>query len=746
MDTFNSLHKEIVDINTDLLTLLKKAKSIPEMPKETFDDWEKTCRSIEKQVSEEIVRVAVVGAIKSGKSTFSNSLFEGDYLKRGAGVVTSIVTRVRHGEKLEAQLYFKSWDEVNEDIRQALALLPSTEWHSERSQFDLRDEEDRRNLEETLRALGQDALNTDGFRNANSVLLASYLGGYEKVKTIVSSETFVRRFDETRFSEHLEFVSQDALAVYLHDVQLEINTGHIMPDVEIADCQGSDSPNPLHLAMIQDYLLFTHLIIYVISSRTGLRQADIRFLSIIKKMGLIDQIFFVVNCDFSEHDTLADLRVLIGRVKEEISLVKSDPDVHAFSSLYSLFKAQEGQLTPKDKMRLAQWESEAEFISFSKQGIEGFLSSFQQKLTGERYSLLVNNHIERLGILSSGLNHWAQVNRDILMSDTDSANEIVGKITHHQEKMTQIDDVIRSALDGAAHRIKEELKGDIERFFRKGSGSVLNDTAAFIHHYDGLSRQYEVSLEASGFSKTLYLAYEEFKAAVDRFIAEEVNPEVIRFVKEKEEGIGTYLQSIASQYDVIIKDTLAAYDQAMGTFGMTRIMDTSEKMVFQDIEAIRIDKDLKLPISVAAMRYSTKIRTEATLHLGAYNALKLLKRIFKRPVSEGPIEEMRALKTGLTRMKHETQASIASHFMDQKENIKFQYFFRLVDAAADSCHQMLLDRFQIYTSNLTQLAEKISENEIDRGRACNILHGVARASMELSEHIGGIKETARKEL
>lgn len=746
MDIFDSLHNEIVDVNRNLSTLLKQAKSIPEMPEKTFDDWEKTCRSIEKQVSEEIVRVAVVGAIKSGKSTFSNSLFSGDYLKRGAGVVTSIVTRVRYGEKLEAQLYFKSWDEVNEDIRQALALLPSTEWHSAEGRFEIRDESDRRDLEQALGTLGSDALNTDGFRNANSVLLASYLKGYERVKAIVSSETFVCRFDEKRFSEHLEFVGRDALAVYLHDVQLEINTGHIMSDVEIADCQGSDSPNPLHLAMIQDYLLFTHLIIYVISSRTGLRQADIRFLSIIKKMGLLDQIFFVVNCDFSEHDSLADLRSLIDRIKEEISLVKSDPDVHAFSSLHDLFKAQEDQLTPKERMRLAQWESEAEFIDFSKRGIEGFLSSFQQKLTGERYSLLVNNHIERLGILSSGLNHWAQVNRDILMSDADSANEIVGKITDHQEKMTRIDEVIRSALDGAAHRIKEELKRDIERFFSKRSGSILNDTTAFVHRYDGLSRQYEVSLENSGFSSTLYLAYQEFKAAVDRFLAEDVNPEVIRFVKEKEKGISTYLQSVASQYDVIIKDTLAAYDQAMGTFGMTRIMDASDKMVFQDIEAIRMGNELKLPISVAVMRYSTKIKTEATLRLGAYNALKLLKRIFKRPVKEGHSEEMRALKIGLTRMKQETETSIISHFKDQKENIKFQYFFKLTDATAASCYQMLLDRFQVYTGNLTQLAEKISENEIDRDRACNILQDIAQASMELSEHIGKIKETARQEL
>jgi len=37
------------------------------------------------QLTEETIRVAVVGPIKSGKSTFLNALLRGDYLKRGAG-------------------------------------------------------------------------------------------------------------------------------------------------------------------------------------------------------------------------------------------------------------------------------------------------------------------------------------------------------------------------------------------------------------------------------------------------------------------------------------------------------------------------------------------------------------------------------------------------------------------------------------------------------------------------------------
>jgi len=61
-----------------------------------------------------------------------------DFLKRGAGVVTSIVTKIRKGDLMRAQLFFKSWDEINREIRQALALFPELNEISDPALFDIR--------------------------------------------------------------------------------------------------------------------------------------------------------------------------------------------------------------------------------------------------------------------------------------------------------------------------------------------------------------------------------------------------------------------------------------------------------------------------------------------------------------------------------------------------------------------------------------------------------------------------------
>src|SRR5210317_1170432 len=130
MDTFSTLKDEILDINHDVSWMFSTARSIPGMADYRFGEWEKTCQHLPRQLAEDIIRVAIVGPIKSGKSTFLNSIFKGEFVKRGAGVITSIVTRVRNGEHLRAKLFFKTWDEINAEMEQALVLFPSQTWRS----------------------------------------------------------------------------------------------------------------------------------------------------------------------------------------------------------------------------------------------------------------------------------------------------------------------------------------------------------------------------------------------------------------------------------------------------------------------------------------------------------------------------------------------------------------------------------------------------------------------------------------
>ena len=740
MNTYNSIKRDLLKISEDISSFFSNAGSIPGMSDNSFAAWEKTNAGINKQLSEEIIRVAVVGSIKSGKSTFINSLFKGEYLKRGAGVVTSIVTQVRSGEKLRAKLLFKSWDEINADMDQALTLFPSLDWRTENDKFDIRNKKERMDLQKALTSLGPEHFIANGTRNVNSVLISLYLKGFEKVKDLISLEANVRYFEDNLFGDHWNFVSDGALAVYLKDVHLEIDSGGIESNIEIADCQGSDSPNPLHLVMIQDYLLLTNLIIYVISSRTGLREADIKFLSLIKKMGIMGNILFIINCDFSEHDSLYDLDALIKKVKEELTMIMPSPETYSMSALFNLFKARNLTLLQKDRLRLEQWKGEKELSAFSDSETARFETSFYNKLTRGSFALLLKNHIERLHIISSGLEHWISFNQNILTRNTDSANEIVENVKKHQIRINQIKTVIKNTLDGSIQQIKRELKLEIDRYFDIRSGNVIRDIAEFIKSYSIVYQQYEDDIKTSGFSNTLYMIFQEFKQAFDTFMAETINPEVIRFVRKQESRIHEQLKSIAGPFDVMVQDSVATYNRMMGKLGINRSNENIKKIDLPDIGTIKSITGLTLPPVAAYMRYTAKMKTEATMRLGLYKVVNIFKGLLKKPIQGKNEGEILALRDGVLRMKREIEKSVISHLKDYRENVKFQYIYRLVEAESNSLYESLLDRFQVYGADFSSIVDLINNKMIDKEQTSEMMKTMALDCSEMGEKINGLRE------
>ena len=740
MDGYNVIKNEISQINEDLCLLFSETDAIPGLDGHSFAAWKKTCRAIRDQIAEEILRVAVVGAIKSGKSTFANALFKGDYLKRGAGVVTSIVTKVRKGRHLKATLLFKSWNEVNSDIQQALVLFPPFSDGREAETFDIRRSEDRSNLEQALADLGPELLIKDGNLNANTILLSCYVKGYESVQDIISSENRTLRYADQDFEAHTAFVGDDTLAVYLKDLRLEINTDGLAENIEIADCQGSDSPNPLHLAMIQDYLTRTHLIVYVISSRTGIRQADIKFLSIIRKMGILDNILFVVNTDFSEHESVDDLKALVERVTAEVSSIRPQPEIFAFSALYNLFTAQPESLSEKDSRRLAQWKREKAFTDFSTAETSRFETAFHNILTGERFTLLLKNHLERLDVISSGMARWVRLNQDILSGDIQGAMTMMERIKGHQEQIDQVKSLINSTLTGAVLKEKQALKSDIDRLFSNRSSEVVGATIDFIRNYRVPHDTYERYLKSSGFSHTLYMVFQEFRQALDAFMAENVNPAIIRFVKDKEHKIAENLKAAVDPYHAMVRSVLAGYDGMMDGFDKNFSEGVPQQAEMPDMDAIKRFLELSLPPVVASMRYSARVKTDAALHLGFYTVIGVVKKIFNKSVQNQDGEKINALQDGVKRIKRETEKAVVFHFKNYRENLKFQYIYKLVDAVSRAVYDMLVVRFQVYAADLTHLAGLLGDQDKERESALEILDKMARTSRMLEDRVQRAKQ------
>ncbi len=737
MNRFQEAKQEIEKLCRQVEDQLGSLETLDPGPGENLSAWRRDLEIINGHLDSDTVRVAVVGAIKSGKSTLVNALFRKDYLKRGAGVITSIVTRVRCGGRLAARLYFKSWDEINQEIERALVLLLSGNWRGREGAFDIRRQQDRDDLARALDELDGELQVLQDSLNADAVLLKAYLEGFPKVQEMVKADNAVVDYDGDDFHLHRDFVARDCLAVYLKDLLLTIDSQDFDEHIEFADCQGSDSTNPLHLAMIQDYLLITHLVIYVISSRMGLREADIRFLSMLKKMGMATNLVFVLNCDLGEHGSPEELESMEKKVGEQLALLVDEPRLYTFSALYRLLDANRDGLELKDRRRMEQWNLEQEMVRRSEEVSRRFIGDLEERLNAGKYALLLAGQLKRLEILLGRMADWIGLHRDLAMRDQDEVAGLVERLAGHQDHMRKIRSMINNTIDGAVRKIKSEMKTAADRFFENSDSGPAGAAIAFVDRYRVDVDRYGDSLSQSGFTATVYLVFQEIRQAVDRYLTENVNPGIIKFIQEAEQGLQDRLAQVSAPYRMMIAEAMAGYSKTLSAYGGHRLQPgRQEPETSVDLKEVKQIIGLQLPPARANLRYSANIKTEAVMRLGFYTAVSLFRQIFKKEKSPGPEQGLQALAAAAVRMKKEIKRSLVAQFKDYRENIKFQYLIRLVDAAAARQKELMSEQFDSYLTDLGQALEAISGTNRERDR-------YARTMERLMEETGALLRQAR---
>jgi len=617
--------------------------------------------------------------------------------------------------------------------------------------FDINREQDRLRLKHDLSKLDTKQLISDDARDPNSVLLIEYLKGYERAKVFVSFERETTLLKSEEFDKQKEFVSDESLAVYLRDVSLTLKAPNgFGENLEIADCQGSDSPNPLHLAMIQDYLIQTHLIIYALSSRTGLRQADIKFLTLMKKMGLAKNIIFVFNCDFTEHENLSDLKQLLARTKNELNMVVESSRVFAFSALYNLFGKLDSQdsgpqeLSRKDRLRLEQWFEETDMVAFSDQETTRFLDDVIQKVSVGQFNLLLEANVERLSNIASGMKEWIRISRDLLQKTAGEVQEAFAKMDKKRKASNQIVATIKDTLDGTTRKLKRYLGTEVDRCFDVKYGEIAQEIIRFINAYNISVRDYKNDLQNSGFLLTLYHIFQTLQQATNRFIAEQINPKIVQFIGQQEEEIKEMFQQVSGPYGLMIQDAVDQHHQTMEELGIDVTKRPFKEIGCPDIPSVKSDIRLSMPHLASTMQYSTRIKTEAILKLGLYNTLKGIKKLFRRPAAEQLHSAMRSLEHSVRRIKEQMGESIAEHFTDYKENLKFQYVFTLVDAMSSRLYESLTDQIKAFTGDLSNMKGLFENEKKTKGELSEELLSMERSLDSVMARIKEIEEVAEE--
>lgn len=472
------------------------------------------------------IRVAVAGTVKSGKSTLVNALIGQDLLKRGAGIVTSLVTRVRPGTELRARVELKGWAAVNREATDAALFLGGGE---DGRPVDLRSDRDRAVLVKALGELGEEALGEGGFFDKNVALLQAYLDGYARVRSLLGDGPRVLDLAGSDFPRHREFAGEDALAAYVDDLVIEVPGLPFGTAWELADCQGYDSPNPRHMEKVQEYLLGAHLVVYAVSSRVGLREADLRFLRDIKALGLLGSTRFVLNADLGEHASAGELEALRARLAAELKAIDAAPEIHAFSALRALLEGlrASGQvLSRKDELFLEVW---------SEAGVEDgpfelFRAGLADELGPRRQARLLKARTAVLRGARDVLKGRVEAALGILRREVKDLEAGESDLSRACERVRRSLASFEAALRSVSEGVRRDMFRKIDGSFHPSGGGIAAEVFAEVRSIEPPPSELEVT-DKKQLLRQMARVYQEMRADFHRFKVEAVNPRAVERIR-----------------------------------------------------------------------------------------------------------------------------------------------------------------------------------------------------------------------
>ena len=487
--------------------------------------WQEALQHAEDRLQQAKVRIAVLGAVKSGKSTLLNAVLGADRLRRGAGILTSIVTRIQLGKISRAHLRFKSKSLLDRQFQAALAFLQSSDSSLPSCKLDQASE--RQSLLHWLDE--QPAEEDTSHFSEERAFLRACLVGYSEAIGYLNNSTQVRTWSGEESCHHQAWVEQDSRAVFLEDLLLE-EPGWTWQGTEIADCQGIDSPNPLHLVQVQEYASRSNLLIYVISSRIGIRQADIHLLRNLYQLGLADQIIFVINLDLNEHEEQADVDRITEHILRDLRRCGwQQPHYFMFSALHLLLQ-RKLELTTREQKQLEFWQDHP-VSQMSANAWKTFQEELHMRLAHQQSQTLLAGEWRHCQRLHRQVSEFVERLQITLSAETLDWEEWQSELQHRQRYLNYHEQNLRHTLKGGEQQWKQHIDYGVRALFERQGGKVWSSLDRFL-------RQLELTQPKDNCSPNIQsmLWVQEAREKLLRWVVDEINvsllPEIARLCSE----------------------------------------------------------------------------------------------------------------------------------------------------------------------------------------------------------------------
>ena len=669
-----------------------------------------------------------LGTIKSGKSTLVSALLGVDALPRGSGVKTFNITRVSHASARRARVCFKTPQQLAALIRFDLRMLgcladAPSDPYAPGADTGLRKIFD--DFQKEARADGRLA-RIEGSGDEGSLLRLSLMRlrhvtqslesiavrhGAAVLEQIRKASELV--FETESFERYLDWANVVEHAALIQEIELSLPfPPTLSPREVLVDCQGSDSLNPLDFAAVDAALHRADRVLYVVSSRLGLRVADKALVKHLATGGLSTKTNFIFNVEAYEPLGRSELDTLLAKFKADLASVGfAEPPVRAVCALHQLNRHR----SPDDRMLVkGQWERRgaAEVLSH----LEEAFGQLEAELGRELDSGPGESPEQRIaGLLARRIRNIAAGmlarDRDIHgIQGTEIAYQEVKDAVHRIIEGERVE--LRKRLDRmsqAAYDTHAEIQKTIDQFLAAGPDAF----AASISLPESL--------------KTATRHGEVMAAALERFNAEwtmldqqirvtHVHPlieQALKLIRQNATHLHKVIPGvIGSRFSVTgsevlpgLGETLAGVDSSLDQFrSQTDVPETLAPVVLVPHLASGLAAEFyaRQWFSVLQQKLQTKFGK-----LGAHkHDTQVITSDPSAPADEKKISKLwqRTLKAAHKAAKQDQEFSVSS----ARENLKFMYLGKALERASQAVENVMLAGISAYYQDLERLRDQQS--------------------------------------
>ncbi len=707
------------------------------------EHWLKVLSQVQAHVSEDICRLAVVGAVKSGKSTAINALLGQDLLKRGAGILTAMITRIQPGPQPRAVLRFKDWPQINGEINRALGLLPVPGLRERSAPLDLRQAADRELLLLVLGEAQKEEIWSAGTLDPNYLLLKSYLEGYELLQGFRPQDN-VWSLSGPELTRHREMVTREATAVYLQDVLLTIPFPWTATGVELGDCQGSDSPIPQHLAQVLVYLVKCDLALYVVSSRVGLRQADFQFLGELTRMGLMSHLLFLLNLDLGEHESVAEVQRLRDRMVQELAPWQPEPRVYAFSMLKLLLERRRRRgenLDQREAGLLQVWAMDTGAASFSDQEAARFQQDLQAAIQAVQGRRLEGGSLSQVQMVARGIREQLELTQGLLSQDLEALQKVESHLQARRQPLESTLSSLDQTLDGAGLHLKKALKDRVNSVMDRRGGKVGAALTGFIRDYEPNWDRLLLPEAPATFRPALYQLFQECVKELSHYVTAEANVSLVEFIREQEDWLRRELTRVETPLLLSLQDALTLYYRQIEELGFPSTPPALE------MAANPRPSGLDVPLLNLQLDPGWWLDAEVWVRSGAgvleryWEALK--RKIGLSAEMEPRRQLLRDLGRALKAIKEWLQEQVKVQLIDYEERLKFQYFLPLVDQWLQQQETALANTMRSLLTDLEGVAGAMHLEEAERSSRRRRLEELLPQARQIETHLEEMRQDSK---